>query len=48
MCGNELYSNIIQLHSLGNELYTKLLHSARQQLLMLKELPEVMPERDHV
>ena len=55
MCGNELYSNIIRLYLFNkiiykscrkNELYAQLSHSAGQQLLMLKELPEVLCLRE--
>ena len=41
-------SDLIEILNVGNELYTRLSQSARQDLLMLTELPEVLCLRDTV
>ena len=38
--------DLVEIMNFGNELYTRLSHSAGQQLLMLKELPEVLCLRE--
>ena len=39
-------TDLVEIMNFGNELYTRLSHSAGQQLLMLKELPEVLCVRE--
>ena len=39
-------TDLVEIMNFGNELYTRLSHSAGQQLLMLKELPEVLCLRE--